>query len=139
MPLNRHLRTREIRAGSVRAGGSAPLLIIAGPDSLESEALALQVAEELGRIGKRLGVCAVFKGSYDKANRSSARSYRGPGLDEGLRILRRVREATGLPVTSDVHSVGEAARAGEVLDIVQVPAFLSRQNDLLRAAGETGR
>jgi 2-dehydro-3-deoxyphosphooctonate aldolase (KDO 8-P synthase) len=136
--LERHLRTREVRAGSVRAGGAAPLLIIAGPDTLESESLALEIAGALREIAARLGVCAVFKGSYDKANRSSPRSYRGPGLTEGLRILKAVR-AGGLPVTSDVHSPAEAATAAEVLDIIQIPAFLCRQNDLLRAAGATGR
>jgi 2-dehydro-3-deoxyphosphooctonate aldolase (KDO 8-P synthase) len=139
MSLSPHLRAREIRAGPVVIGGSAPPLIIAGPDTLESEPLALLIARALAEIASRLKLALVFKGSYDKANRSSARSYRGPGMVEGLRILRKVREATGLPVTSDVHSVAEVEPAAEVLDIIQIPALLCRQNDLLRAAGQTGR
>jgi 2-dehydro-3-deoxyphosphooctonate aldolase (KDO 8-P synthase) len=139
MSIPLHLRAREVRSGSIRAGGDAPPLIIAGPDTLESEDLALEIAGELAAIASRLGLVAVFKGSYDKANRSSARSYRGPGLEEGLRILRAVRDRTGLPVTSDVHTVPEAAAAAGTLDVIQVPAFLCRQNDLLRAVGDTGR
>jgi 2-dehydro-3-deoxyphosphooctonate aldolase (KDO 8-P synthase) len=139
MALDRHLTTREVRSGLVRAGGTAPLLIIAGPDTLESEPLALLIARELAAVGRRLGLAVVFKGSYDKANRSSASSYRGPGLAEGLRILRQVRDLTGLAVTSDVHSVEEVEAAAGTLDIIQIPAFLCRQNDLLRAAGESGR
>lgn len=134
-----HLQTELVEAAGVRVGGSAPPLILAGPDSLESLELALGVARELRRLGQALGLTIVFKGSYDKANRSSHRSYRGPGLNEGLEILRRVRGETGLPVTSDVHSPEEARVAGPALDIIQIPAFLCRQNDLLEAAGEVGR
>jgi 2-dehydro-3-deoxyphosphooctonate aldolase (KDO 8-P synthase) len=139
MPIDPHLRTRPVRAGSIAAGGDAPPLLVAGPDTLESEGLALEIARALLEIAGRLGISCVFKGSYDKANRSSPRSYRGPGIEEGLRILRAVKEATGLPVTSDVHAVGEVDLAAPLLDIIQIPAFLCRQNDLLRKAAETGR
>ena len=139
MAMDSHLHTPCIRAGDVVIGGNAPPLVIAGPDTLESEDLALTVARELKRISGRLGILCVFKGSYDKANRSSSKSYRGPGLQEGLRILRKVRDGVGLPVTSDVHTVSEVDEAARVLDILQIPAFLCRQNDLLRKAGETGR
>ncbi|MBI4601547.1 MAG: 3-deoxy-8-phosphooctulonate synthase [Planctomycetes bacterium] len=133
------MRTRKIESGGIAIGGDAPPLVIAGPDSLEGDEVVLEISRALRSIGERLRVGVVFKGSYDKANRSSHRSYRGPGLERGLAMLRRVREETGLRVTSDVHSVEEALRAAETLDIVQVPAFLSRQNDLLRAAGESGK
>ena len=139
MAMDSHIRTPLIRAGAIEVGGEAPPLLIAGPDTLESESLALEIGRSLAEIGRRLGIRVVFKGSYDKANRSSPRSYRGPGIVDGLRILERVRERTGLPVTSDVHSVAEVDQAGPVLDIIQIPAFLCRQNDLLRRAGETGR
>jgi len=139
MSSRERLRTRAIAQGNVAIGGDARPLIIAGPDSLESEELVLEVARKLREIADRLGVCMVFKGSYDKANRTSHLSYRGPGIERGLALLRQVRDATGLPVTSDVHTVEEAAKAGPTLDIVQIPAFLCRQNDLLRAAGDTGK
>ncbi len=139
MAIQLHLETREISAGAIRVGGKSPPLVIAGPDSLESEHLAIEIARELAAIARRLPISMVFKGSYDKANRSSARSYRGPGQEEGLRILRKVKEATGLPVTSDVHSPGEVGPAADVLDIIQIPAFLCRQNDILGAAGAAGR
>jgi 2-dehydro-3-deoxyphosphooctonate aldolase (KDO 8-P synthase) len=139
MPIDPHLRTRPVRSGPIQVGGDLPPLLIAGPDTLESESLALEIASFLRGLAGRLGIPVVFKGSYDKANRSSSRSYRGPGLAEGLRILAKVREATGLPVTSDVHSVEEVDAAAAVLDIIQIPAFLCRQNDLLARAGATGR
>ncbi len=131
--------TKEVRIVDRVVGGSNPPLLIAGPDTLESADLALQIASHLSELAQRYPVTVVFKGSYDKANRSSSDSYRGPGLDSGLEILDLVRRRTGLPVTSDVHSPEEARRAGEVLDIVQIPAFLCRQNDLLHAAAETGK
>jgi 2-dehydro-3-deoxyphosphooctonate aldolase (KDO 8-P synthase) len=134
-----HLQTKRVSCGPITLGGSAPPLILAGPDSLESDDLVSEVAQELGAVAKRLSLTIVFKGSYDKANRSSAESYRGPGLEKGIEMLRRVKRETGLPVTSDVHTVEEAALAAPALDIVQIPAFLCRQNDLLRAAGETGK
>lgn len=133
------LPTRTIQQGNIVLGGAAPLLILAGPDSLESEELVLLIAHELRRMAERLHITVVFKGSYDKANRSSHTSYRGPGLEKGLAMLRRVKAETGLPVTADVHTVEEIARAAPHLDIVQIPAFLCRQNDLLAAAGATGK
>ena len=134
-----HIQTRKITQGEITIGGDAPPLIIAGPDTLESEGLVMEIANELARLQKALSLTIVFKGSYDKANRSSHESYRGPGIREGLDLLRKVRESTGLAVTSDVHTAEETAEAGRVLDIIQVPAFLCRQNDLLRVAGETGK
>jgi 2-dehydro-3-deoxyphosphooctonate aldolase (KDO 8-P synthase) len=133
------IETRKIASGSIAVGGGAPPLIIAGPDTLESLELALDIGKHLRQLADALSLPFVFKGSYDKANRSSHLSYRGPGLERGLEILRAVREETGLPVTSDVHTPEEALEAGAVLDIVQIPAFLSRQNDLLQAAARTGK
>ena len=131
--------TQLLTSGSLAVGAKSPPLIIAGPDSLESEELALTIATELVRLQDKLQVPFVFKGSYDKANRSSHLSYRGPGIEAGLNILARVQQETGLPVTSDVHSPEEVSQAAEVLDILQVPAFLCRQNDLLQACGATGK
>ena len=131
--------TPFIESGNLALGAKSPPLIIAGPDSLESEELALGIAAELSRLQDKLQVPFVFKGSYDKANRSSHLSYRGPGFEEGMAVLRRVREETGLALTSDVHTVEEATQAAEVLDILQVPAFLCRQNDLLQACASTGK
>jgi 2-dehydro-3-deoxyphosphooctonate aldolase (KDO 8-P synthase) len=128
-----------VRAGGVTIGGGAPLVLIGGPCAIESEAHALMTAERLARIAGDRKVGFVYKSSYDKANRSSAHGYRGPGLAEGLRILARVREAVGVPVLSDVHQVDEVAPSAEVLDILQIPAFLCRQTDLLVAAARTGR
>ncbi len=133
------LRTRSIRSGAVVIGAAAPPLVIAGPDSLEGAELVLEIARELKRLATKHSLTVVFKGSYDKANRSSPASYRGPGLRHGLEMLRQVKEEVGLPVTSDVHTVEEVATAAETLDIIQIPAFLCRQNDLLCAAGSTGR
>ena len=130
---------RQVRIGGVPIGGGAPPAVIAGPCVLESEALALECAHAVKEAARAAGMGAVFKGSYDKANRSSGASYRGPGMREGLRILAAVRGATGLPVLSDVHTVEEVAEAAQVLDALQIPAFLSRQTDLLLAAGRTGK
>jgi 2-dehydro-3-deoxyphosphooctonate aldolase (KDO 8-P synthase) len=131
--------TREVVAGTVRIGGSNPLALIAGPCVIESESATLEAAERLKRISEDLGVPLIFKSSYDKANRSSLRSYRGPGLSEGLRILGRVKREFALPVLSDVHRFEELDPAAEILDVIQIPAFLSRQTDLLVAAAKTGR
>jgi 2-dehydro-3-deoxyphosphooctonate aldolase (KDO 8-P synthase) len=132
-------RTRAVRVGALRIGGGAPLALLAGPCAIENETHALRMAEALVRVSRDAGVPLVYKSSYDKANRSSVRSYRGPGLAEGLRILRRVKEVTGLPVLSDVHGVAEVGPAAEVLDVLQVPAFLCRQTDLVVACGRTGK
>lgn len=115
-----------------------PLWII-GPDVIESETFALDVARELRSISERRGMSLIFKASYEKANRTSAASYRGPGREAGLRTLARVKEETGLLVTSDVHDEADVAAAAEVLDVIQIPAFLSRQNRLLERVAATGR
>jgi 2-dehydro-3-deoxyphosphooctonate aldolase (KDO 8-P synthase) len=125
--------------GQHRCGPGMPLLLIAGPCVIESEALCLQIAEVLAEIARQLPVQVVFKASYDKANRTSAGSFRGPGIDEGLGVLDRVRRETGLPVTTDVHLPEQATAAGQVCDMLQVPAFLCRQTDLLLAAAATGK
>ncbi|HXJ84269.1 MAG TPA: 3-deoxy-8-phosphooctulonate synthase [Candidatus Methylomirabilis sp.] len=131
--------TRTVKVGSVSIGGSAPLALIGGPCAIEDEKHALMVAEQLLRITSAARVPFIYKSSYDKANRSSVHSYRGPGLKEGLRILRRVKEALGVPVLSDVHDVSEVGPAAEVLDVLQVPAFLCRQTDLVLACARSGR
>jgi len=115
------------------------LLLIAGPCVVESEALCLRIAAALQKTCQKLGVHYVFKASYDKANRTSGGSFRGPGLDEGLRVLAKVRRELGLPVLTDIHSVDQAVTAGQVADILQIPAFLCRQTDLIHAAVQTGR
>lgn len=125
--------------GQHRCGPGMPLLLIAGPCVIETEALCLEIAETLAEIARQLPVQVVFKASYDKANRTSAGSFRGPGIDEGLAVLDRVRTATGLPVTTDVHLPEQATAAGQVCDMLQVPAFLCRQTDLLLAAAATGK
>jgi 2-dehydro-3-deoxyphosphooctonate aldolase (KDO 8-P synthase) len=130
---------RRVRVGSYEVGGGAPLLLIAGPCVIESEAFTLRLAEDLHAVAAKLGVNLVFKASFDKANRSSGKSFRGVGLEEGLRVLDKVRAATGRPVTTDVHEVANATPAAEVCEILQIPAFLARQTDLLVAAGRTGR
>src|SRR5437879_9747461 len=130
-------RPRSGTVGGVPIGGGAPLALIGGPCAIEDERHALMMAERLQPVTSAARVPFIYKSSYDKANRSSVHSYRGPGLKEGLRILGRVREATGLPVLSDVHDVSEVGPAAEVLDVLQVPAFLCRQTDLLLACGST--
>ncbi len=125
--------------GSLVVGGGAPLAFIAGPCVIEGEAHALTMARALSAICGRLGVPFIYKSSYDKANRTSKDSFRGPGLKEGLRILGVVKSEVGVPVLSDVHEPQQAEAAAEVLDVLQIPAFLCRQTDLLLAAGRTGR
>src|SRR5262249_36846868 len=119
--------------------GGGQLLLIAGPCVIEGEEFTLRHARRVAEVAKRQGGPAVFKCSFDKANRSSGKSFRGPGLVEGLRILSRVKQEVGLPVLTDVHETSQCARAAEVVDVLQIPAFLSRQTDLLLAAGATGR
>lgn len=126
-------------ARGVEAGGGAPLLLIAGPDSIESEAHALRMAQALKAIALARGIPLVYKSSFDKANRTSAISFRGPGLEAGIAILARVKRETGLPVTTDFHAPEQAARIAPVVDLLQVPAMLSRQTDMLVAAAKTGR
>ena len=115
------------------------MFLIAGPCVIESEQFAVDTAGRLREIGNRQGIFVVYKSSYDKANRSSIESYRGPGIDEGLKVLHSVKQHTGLPVLTDVHTTQEVAAAAAVVDVLQIPAFLCRQTDLLVAAGETGR
>lgn len=124
---------------SYRCGDGQHLLLIAGPCVLESKALALSIAERLAEICSQFPLQLVFKASFDKANRTSIDSYRGVGLDDGLSILESVRRATGLPVTTDMHEPTQAAAVGEVCSLIQIPAFLARQTDLLVAAAKTGR
>ena len=130
---------QPIQFGGVTVGGGAPLLLIAGPCVIESESHAIDTALAVRDIAQRVGVPYVFKASYDKANRTSSASFRGPGLREGLRVLARVREAAAVPILTDIHEPSQAEPAATVADILQIPAFLSRQTDLLVAAAATGR
>jgi 2-dehydro-3-deoxyphosphooctonate aldolase (KDO 8-P synthase) len=130
---------QPIQFGGLTVGAGAPLLLIAGPCVIESETHAIATALAVRDIARRAGVQYVFKASYDKANRTSGRSFRGPGLAEGVRILARVREAATVPILTDIHEPSHAERAAEVADVLQIPAFLSRQTDLLTAAARTGR
>jgi 2-dehydro-3-deoxyphosphooctonate aldolase (KDO 8-P synthase) len=127
----------EVKVGNIQLDKG--LFIIAGPCVIEGEDMSLKVADRVFRMTSSLGIPYVFKSSYDKANRSSIRSFRGIGMEEGLRILQKVREKIGVPVLSDVHSPEEVRAAGQVLDVLQIPAFLCRQTDLLLAAGKTGK
>lgn len=131
------VRPVELAPGIVLGGDALP--VIAGPCVVESEERTLETAHALAALADRLGIGLIFKSSFDKANRSSIGSYRGPGLEEGLRVLRLVREETGLPVLTDVHEPDQCAPAAEVCDVLQIPAFLCRQTDLVVAAAATGR
>jgi 2-dehydro-3-deoxyphosphooctonate aldolase (KDO 8-P synthase) len=124
---------------NLAVGGGAPLAFIAGPCVIESEEHAVAMARSISDVARRVGIPFIFKSSFDKANRTAAESFRGPGLREGLRILKTVKEEVGVPVLSDIHEPEQAAAAAEVLDVLQIPAFLCRQTDLLTAAGRTGR
>ena len=130
---------RSFEIGKIRFGAKTPLFLIAGPCVIESEAHAASMAERIAAITSELGIPYIFKASYDKANRTSLSSFRGPGLQEGLRILKQIKKDTSLPVLTDVHDLSEVGPAAEVCDILQIPAFLCRQTDLLIAAGRTGR
>jgi 2-dehydro-3-deoxyphosphooctonate aldolase (KDO 8-P synthase) len=129
----------EIPLGALRLGAGNPLFLIAGPCVIESEGHACAMAEKIARITADCGMPYIFKASYDKANRSSLKSFRGPGLAEGLRILKKIKKDFGVPVLTDIHESAQAAPVAEVCDILQIPAFLSRQTDLLVAAAKTGR
>lgn len=128
-----------VSIGSITIGAGHPLVLIAGPCAIEGESFMLDVATRLRDIAAKAGVPFIFKSSYDKANRTSIHSYRGPSLLEGLEILRKIKEVVGVPLLSDVHAVEEVGPAAEVLDIVQIPAFLCRQTDLVVAAAKTGK
>jgi 2-dehydro-3-deoxyphosphooctonate aldolase (KDO 8-P synthase) len=128
-----------LKLGEMRIGGGSPLVLIAGPCVIESQQHASSLAERLAEIAGRLRIPFIFKASYDKANRTSGRSFRGPGLDEGLRVLAEIKSRLGVPVLTDIHDPAEARPAADVADILQIPAFLSRQTDLIVAAAKTGR
>jgi 2-dehydro-3-deoxyphosphooctonate aldolase (KDO 8-P synthase) len=130
--------TRQIRIHSLTLGSGQPLFVIAGPCVIESERHALKLARHLAATARELRVPLIFKASYDKANRTSVTSYRGPGLERGLEVLARIKQETGLPVLTDIHEVSQIEPAAAVCDVIQIPAFLSRQTDLLLAAGRSG-
>jgi len=130
---------QPIQFAGLTVGGGGPLLLIAGPCVIESESHAVGLAMAIRDIAKRAGVQYVFKASYDKANRTSRQSFRGPGLNEGLRVLANVRERAAVPILTDIHEASHAAAAADVADVLQIPAFLSRQTDLIVAAARTGR
>jgi 2-dehydro-3-deoxyphosphooctonate aldolase (KDO 8-P synthase) len=131
--------SQQIELGKLRLGGGNPLFLIAGPCVIESEAHARMMAEKIAKIAADAGVPYIFKASYDKANRSSVKAFRGPGPAEGLRILGKIKAELKLPILTDIHDASQAGPAAEVCDVLQIPAFLARQTDLLIAAGKTGR
>ena len=131
--------TKEISLGTLRLGGGNPLFLIAGPCVIESEAHARMLAERVAKIAADAGVPFLFKASYDKANRTSMKAFRGPGAKEGLRILGKIKSDLKLPILTDIHEASQAEAAAEVCDVLQIPAFLARQTDLLIAAGRTGK
>ena len=137
--MSRVIETRQVAIGDVVLGGGGLLLLIAGPCVIESAAHAIDTAIAVRDIARRVGLPFVFKASFDKANRTSGGSFRGPGLDEGLRVLGEVKARAGVPVLTDIHEPPQAARAAEVADALQIPAFLCRQTDLITAAAATGR
>ncbi|NMC32235.1 MAG: 3-deoxy-8-phosphooctulonate synthase [Veillonellaceae bacterium] len=131
--------TKQVQIGSVAIGGGAPLALIAGPCVIEDPARTLEIGRSIQAIAAKLRMPYIFKASFDKANRSSYQSFRGPGLTEGLNILARIKQELGAPVLSDIHEAAQAAAAAAVLDVLQIPAFLCRQTDLLHAAAQTGK
>jgi 2-dehydro-3-deoxyphosphooctonate aldolase (KDO 8-P synthase) len=131
--------TRRVTAGPVSLGGGAPLALIAGPCVIENDSHASMLAEALAKITARCGVPFIFKASYDKANRTSITSFRGPGLEEGLKLLALIKRRVGVPILTDLHEANQAAPVAEVADVLQIPAFLSRQTDLIVTAAKTGR
>jgi 2-dehydro-3-deoxyphosphooctonate aldolase (KDO 8-P synthase) len=133
------MATREVHVNSVTIGGDRSLVLVAGPCVIEGEEVTLRIAKRIKEIVSTIGMGLIFKSSYDKANRSSLHSYRGPGFDEGLRILRRVKEELHLPLLSDVHRFEEIERASALLDVIQVPAFLCRQTDFIMEVAKTGK
>jgi 2-dehydro-3-deoxyphosphooctonate aldolase (KDO 8-P synthase) len=139
LPVEYDPQVTPVRLGPVPLGGGAPLVVIAGPCVIESAAHVIDTAQALKAIAATAGLPLVFKASFDKANRTSSRSFRGPGLDEGLDALARVKADVGLPVLTDIHEASQAAPVAEVADVLQIPAFLCRQTDLIVAAARTGR
>ncbi len=133
------METKEIKIGNLRVGGENPIFLIAGPCVVENEKIPLYTAEEIKKICERFGIPFIFKSSYDKANRSSLKSFRGPGLKKGLEVLKKVKETVRVPILSDVHSEKEVKEIAEIADIIQIPAFLCRQTDLILEASRTGK
>jgi len=131
--------TRTVIIDNIRLGDNNPLVLISGPCVIENKESTLRLAQELKNITKTLGVPLIFKASYDKANRTSINSYRGPGIEEGLAILAEVKKKIGVPVLSDVHQLSEIELAAQVLDVIQIPAFLCRQTDLITAVARQGK
>ncbi|PIW67295.1 MAG: 3-deoxy-8-phosphooctulonate synthase [Candidatus Omnitrophica bacterium CG12_big_fil_rev_8_21_14_0_65_42_8] len=131
--------TKEIKIGNVKIGGKNPIILIAGPCVIETESHTMRHAEKIKVICDKLGIGFIFKSSYDKANRSSLKSYRGPGIDEGLKILAKVKKELDVPILSDVHCRSELDKAKDVLDIIQIPAFLCRQTDFITETAKTKR
>ncbi len=129
----------HVQIGSIAVGGDAPHILIAGPCVIESECIALNTASTISKIAQELQIPYIFKASYDKANRTSISSFRGLGLDEGLRILKKVKDDVGVPILTDIHQVQDVSQVADVADILQIPAFLCRQTDLLAAAAKSGR
>ena len=129
----------EVRIAKTAIGGKNPVVLIAGPCVIESESMALRHAKKIRDITKRFSIPFIFKASYDKANRTSLQSFRGPGLLKGLRILNRIRKELKIPVLSDVHCKEDMKKAASVLDVIQIPAFLCRQTDLILSAARTGK
>jgi 2-dehydro-3-deoxyphosphooctonate aldolase (KDO 8-P synthase) len=137
--MSKETQHHAVDLGPFKVGQDHPHFIIAGPCVLESEKLALDTAQAIAEITASLKIPFIFKSSYDKANRTSIHSFRGPGLKDGLKILEKVKTQTEVPILTDVHSVEEATEAGQVVDVLQIPAFLCRQTDLLMAASKTGK
>jgi len=133
------VETRHVRVGDVTLGGDLPLTLIAGPCQLESRAHGLEMSAALKEMADRLGICLIYKTSFDKANRTSLKTARGLGIEQSLPIMAEIRETTGLPILTDVHDPSHCAQVAEVADVLQIPAFLCRQTDLVVAAAETGR
>src|SRR3989338_2532245 len=131
--------TRELNIKGVKIGGENPIVLIAGPCVIENERHVMRHAENIKKICDKLDIGFIFKASYDKANRSSVKSYRGPGIDKGLKILAKVKKGLGIPILSDVHCRSELDRAKDVLDIIQIPAFLCRQTDFIKEVAKTKR
>lgn len=136
--LNKLDRTREVKVGNFTIGGKQRFTLIAGPCAIESEEMSIDVAKKIKEICDKLGINYIFKSSFDKANRSSIHSFRGVGMEEGLRILKKVKDEVGVPVITDVHESWQCEKVAEVVDMLQIPAFLCRQTDLIVAAGKTG-
>lgn len=136
--LNKLDKTREVKVGNFTIGGKQRFTLIAGPCAIESEEMSIDVAKKIKEICDRLGINYIFKSSFDKANRSSIHSFRGVGMEEGLRILKKVKDEVGVPVITDVHESWQCEKVAEVVDMLQIPAFLCRQTDLIVAAGKTG-